>query len=311
MNKKISCIFAAIILVIALLLPANGISRLYTFVSGGVIRSSELNAEFNQIITAINNITSGVTTYTLMVVDNLKLDANTLSSTSGKLILAPLSGQDLELTPAGAGKTNITYGGLTISTGDQTLTNGNSIWTAKHLSTDTNILKSTDTNGNITLKADGSGQPIASNATYTTNLLKDYATIYNNTDQTTGASSAGTYYQITFETAGSEKGSDGRIDANDDILISHTGNYRISYFGKARHATAEKRETFRVKKNNGATDFPESQCEIKTGSDNYPVFIGNSFVVELTAGDTVELWGETETASATITHRITLSVNEI
>jgi hypothetical protein len=51
-------------------------------------------------------ITGSITT------DNIKIDGNTVSSTSGKIILAPLSGQDLELTPTGAGNVNITANSL-------------------------------------------------------------------------------------------------------------------------------------------------------------------------------------------------------
>lgn len=50
--------------------------------------------------------------FSKVLVDNLTIDLNTLSSTAGKIILAPLSGQDLELTPAGAGNINITANDL-------------------------------------------------------------------------------------------------------------------------------------------------------------------------------------------------------
>jgi hypothetical protein len=324
MNKTLNKILSTIlILLITFIIPLNclalsTISATDTLNAGRI----KINTNFTDLQTSIANVLDGTTDFTKLDVDNLVLNSNTFGSIAGKVIVAPLAGQDLELTTSGAGKTNVTAGNFAIASGNLVFntttrfTNAGAITATladiDNVKIDANTVTSSDTNGNLTVAANGSGMPIASNATYSTNLIKDYANLYNNTDQTTSITTGGTYYQVTFETEGNYRGAV-PSNANDDITIDHTGLYRITYMGKARDGTINKRITFRLKKNNGATDFPESQCEIKTepSGDNYQVQLGNSTIVSLTHGDTVELWVECEQASSTITHRITISINEI
>lgn len=111
----------------------------------------------------INLITSGtgLVNSSNLQVDNLNLNGNTLSSTSGKVIIAPLSGQDLELTPAGAGNVNITANSLEMAGTTRINAAGEGILTnldVDNINIDGNTLSSTDTNGGIILRTNAAGQ---------------------------------------------------------------------------------------------------------------------------------------------------------
>lgn len=110
----------------------------------------------NENLTTTGTLSAGDTTLTKIDVDNIELDGNTISTTD--------TDGDLILAPNGTGVVDVQKG---LTTLDQTVTGTVSITgqlNADNLRLDGNVISSTDTNGNITLTPNGTGQ-VESSAT--------------------------------------------------------------------------------------------------------------------------------------------------
>lgn len=125
-----------------------------------------------------------------------------------------------------------------------------------------------------------------------------YGEIYmdNNTTNTVLAAQD-TYYQVTtFNNNGiSHRATPDHT--NDHITIAVSGAYKVDLAISAQAARAHT-YYFEVHKNNGATGFSNLEAERQTGVANKPGSVALTGMIDLTAGDTVELWVKRTTGGA-------------
>jgi len=117
---------------------------------------------------------------------------------------------------------------------------------------------------------------------------------------------ADTYYQITiFTDAGPSNGCNGD-PSNDHISVPVNGVYlvncAIAFSGQTGDTIG-----FKIHKNNGATAFDQLHIHRKLGSADVGA-CSLAGLVELDAGDTVELWSESDDTNDITIQDVQLSV---
>ena len=126
----------------------------FTFTNGN-IASASATVSFN----ALNLTTTGTITGGLLNIDNVRIDANTISATNanGDLTLAANGTGNIQLTSPTTSNSSITIvsANFTVSNGTSNLTG---ILNIDNLRLDGNTLSATDVNGSILLTPNGTGQ---------------------------------------------------------------------------------------------------------------------------------------------------------
>jgi len=140
----------------------------------------------------IDGVTIGTTSaVTDLRVDNIKIDGNVISSTN--------TNGDISLTPAGTGEVNISKVNIDSGTIDGVTIGTNSVFTDLHvdnIKVDANTISSTNTNGDIILSPNGSGDVSIPNANIViTGTFQGIDFSQNNT--TSGSETNGLLYEFS------------------------------------------------------------------------------------------------------------------
>jgi len=120
------------------------IDDLTSTTDNAIVRTDGVTGEALQDSSIIIDDAGAITGITALTVDNILIDGNTISATSGAITITPFAGSVLNLDDS-----NVTVdGGVVDITGDLSIDN---------LNLDGNTIISTDTNGDINITPDGSG----------------------------------------------------------------------------------------------------------------------------------------------------------
>jgi len=273
---------------------ATNITSLNTFTSGTTIESAKVNANFetlrlghNAQETSLANVLNGTTDFTKLDVDNLVIDLNTFSSITGDIVIAPYTGSNVNISLGDlefAGTTRLTSAGVT------TLTQDN----IDNIRIDGNTISSTDTNGNITITANGTGEPIATNAANTAYLIKHFGDIYI----TAGAynqtlTTQNTYYLVdAFGETGGANGIYRGVTVDKDtskLTVSRAGYYDLYYDVTAKTGAAGDAVEFIVYKN-GVAITTGTNAYLKIQVNAYFNSVSSRLKVLLAANDYLQLY---------------------
>jgi len=93
---------------------------------------------------------------------------------------------------------------------------------------------------------------------------------------------------------------------NDHITVDVTGIYRVEASVSLTTSAGNKTLQFKIRKNNGTTDFNNTLSERKMGTAGDMGHTSSTGLITLNAGDTVELWvaNISDSSNVTIRHAV-------
>jgi hypothetical protein len=140
----------------------------------------------------------------------------------------------------------------------------------------------------------------------------EYGQIYEEDGSSTlDLAAQDTFYQVVVFTANGESNLATPDHTNDHITITKTGKYYCSLSVAFSQSSAVANEyDFHVKKNNGATDFPQISAHRDTSGNQTIGSTSASGIISLTAGDTVEVWVDRLTGGA-VSYTITIETIQL